>query len=154
MMDAMPEVFIHFDKKSRVLTTMLSKMDDLELFNQSDGMRPFLLCDGHGIIFEETFLEYTLESSKFWTHCIGVPCGTSIWKIGDSTEKNEMFKIESKNTKACTIIYNIRAGLPGMLKKSNINTHNRGIAARERGLSTTSYLIILNCKKQRRKCSQ
>jgi hypothetical protein len=64
---------------SQLLTIMLSKMDDLELFDRSDGVNPFLLCDGHEIRFEEPFLEYTLESNMTWTCCIYVPYGTSMW---------------------------------------------------------------------------
>jgi hypothetical protein len=33
---------------SQLLTNILSKMDDLDLFDRSDGVSPFLLCDGHG----------------------------------------------------------------------------------------------------------
>jgi hypothetical protein len=36
---------------SHLLTDMLSKVDDLELFDRSDGVNPFLLCDGCVSIF-------------------------------------------------------------------------------------------------------
>jgi hypothetical protein len=41
---------------SHLLTSILSKMDDLELFERSDGVDPFLLCDGQGSRFEDTSL--------------------------------------------------------------------------------------------------
>jgi hypothetical protein len=63
---------------SQLLTNMLCKMDDLELFDYSDGVHPFLLCNGHGSCFEDLFLEYTLEGKMPWACCIGVPYGTSI----------------------------------------------------------------------------
>jgi hypothetical protein len=70
---------------SQLLTSMLPKMDQLEVFDRSDGFNPILLCDGHGNWFEEPFLEYTLESNRPWTCCVGVPYGTSMWQVGDST---------------------------------------------------------------------
>jgi hypothetical protein len=103
---------------SQLLTNMLSKMDDLELFDQSSGVNPFLLCDEHGSRFEENFLEYNLESNRHWTSCIGVPYGTSMWQVGDSTEQNEMFKIESKRSKACIVRDTKRASLPATLEKA------------------------------------
>jgi hypothetical protein len=106
---------------SQLLTNMLSKMDDLQLFDRSNRMNPFLLCDGHVSGFEEPFLEYTIESNRLWTCFICVPYGTStMWQVGDSTEQNGTFKIESKKVKACTIRDKIQAGLPGALEKSDI----------------------------------
>jgi hypothetical protein len=67
---------------SQLLTNMLRKMDDLEIFCRSDGVNPFLLCDGHDSCFEEPFLEYTLEGKRPWTCCIGVPYGTDIRVAG------------------------------------------------------------------------
>jgi hypothetical protein len=97
-------------------------MDDLEIFDRSNGVTPFLLYNGHGSRFEEPLLKYTLESNMPWTCCIGVPYGTYMWKVGDSTEINGTFKIESKKekAKACTVRDNIRAGLPATLEKSDI----------------------------------
>jgi hypothetical protein len=42
---------------SQLLINMLQRMDDLKLFNRSDGTNPVLLCNGHGSQFEELFLE-------------------------------------------------------------------------------------------------
>jgi hypothetical protein len=35
---------------------ILFKMDDLALFDRSDGVNPFLLYNGHGSRFEEPFI--------------------------------------------------------------------------------------------------
>jgi hypothetical protein len=43
---------------SDLLAEMLKKMDDLELFDRSDGIDPFLLLDGHSSRFELPFVEY------------------------------------------------------------------------------------------------
>jgi hypothetical protein len=78
---------------SQLLTNMLKRMDALMLFDRSDGSNHFVLCDGHGIRFEEPFLEYNLESNRPWKCCIGVPYGTLVWQVGDSVEQNGTFKI-------------------------------------------------------------
>jgi hypothetical protein len=80
---------------SQLLTNMLSKMDNLELFDQSIGVNPFLLCNGPGSRFKEPFLEYTLESNRPWTCYIGVLYITSMWQVGDIIEQNGTFNIES-----------------------------------------------------------
>jgi hypothetical protein len=101
-------------------TNMLSNMDDLDLFDRSDSVNPFLLCDGHGSRFEEPFIGYILEGNRPWACCIGVPYGTFMWKVGDSTEQNGTFKIESKKVKAETVTSKIRAGLPPTLERTDI----------------------------------
>jgi hypothetical protein len=105
---------------SHLLTTMFSNMDDLEIFDQSEGVNPFLLCDGHGSQFKEPLLEHTLESNIIWTCFIGVSYGTSMWQDGDSAEQNGTFKIETKQAHACTVRNKTRASLPATLEKSNI----------------------------------
>jgi hypothetical protein len=105
---------------SQLLTNMLQKMHHLPIFDRIDKVNPFLLCDEHGSRFEEPFLEYTLESNRPWTCCIGVPYGTSMWQVGDSTEQNGTFKIESKEANADTVRNKIGAGLPVTLEKTDI----------------------------------
>jgi hypothetical protein len=104
----------------QLLTNMLSKMDDLDLFDRSDGVNPFLLCDGHGSRFAEPFLEYTLEVSRPWMCCIGVQYGTSMWQVGDNTEQKGTFKIESKKVKAASLTSKIREGLFPTLEQADI----------------------------------
>jgi hypothetical protein len=58
---------------------MLKYIDDLEVFDRSDGVNPFLLLDGHGSRFEIDFLEYINSPEHKWTVCVGVPYGTGIW---------------------------------------------------------------------------
>jgi hypothetical protein len=106
---------------SQLLTNMLSKMDDLELFDRSGGVNPFLLCDRDCSRFGESFLEYKLEGNTPLTCCIGVPYGTSMWQVGDSTEQNGTFKIESKKAKAATTVTSkIQADLSPTLEQTNI----------------------------------
>jgi hypothetical protein len=140
---------------SQLLTNMLSKMDDLDLFDRTDGVNPFLLCDGHVSRFEDPFLEYMLEGNQPWTCCIGVPYGTSMWQVGDSTEQNGKFKIESKKVKAATVTSKIRAGLPPTLERTDIvrivnvawqhsfasvATYKRAIAVR--GWDPLNYILL------------
>ena len=54
---------------------------------------PFLLLDGHGSRLELPFLSYVNKPMHKWVVCIGVPNGTSLWQVGDSTEQNGCFKM-------------------------------------------------------------
>jgi hypothetical protein len=105
---------------SQLLTNMLSRMDDLEIFDQISGVNSFLLCNGNVSRFEEPFLEYTLASNRPWTCCTGVSYGTSMSQVVYRTEHNGTFKIESKKAKASAVRYNIRPGLPVTLHKSDV----------------------------------
>ncbi len=53
---------------------------------------PFLLLDGHGSRFELPFLDYVNSPETKWTVCIGVPYGTNLWQVGDSTQQNGAYK--------------------------------------------------------------
>ena len=48
---------------AQLLTEMLKTIDRLNVFEQSGGVSPFLLLDGHGGHFDLTFLEYINDSN-------------------------------------------------------------------------------------------
>jgi hypothetical protein len=74
---------------SELLASFLKHMDDLQLFPRDDpNVKPFLLLDGHGSRLELPFLSYVNNEEHPWVVCIGVPCGTSYWQVGDSAEQN------------------------------------------------------------------
>jgi hypothetical protein len=141
--------------ESQLLINMLQRMDDLKLFNRSNGINPFLLYNRYRSRFEEPFLEYTLESGRPCTWCIGVPHGTSVWQVGDGVEQNGTFKIESKKAKSDTVTSKILSGLPDTLERSDIvrivniawqksfarvETNKRAIAAR--GWGSLNYSMF------------
>jgi len=68
-------------------------MDDLEFFDRSLGLNPFLILDGHGSRFELCFLEYINNPETKWHVNIGLPYGTSYWQVGDSSQQNGQFKM-------------------------------------------------------------
>lgn len=51
------------------------------------------LLDGQGSCFGFDFLSYIIDKQHPWSVCIGVPYGTAIWQVGDSTEQNGMYKL-------------------------------------------------------------
>ena len=77
------------------LTEILEELDSLGLYDddRKEGMIPFLLLDGHQSRFYLKFLEYINDDKHRWNVCIGVPYGTSLWQIGDSSEQNGVFKM-------------------------------------------------------------
>jgi hypothetical protein len=82
-----------------LLVEMLRHIDKYKVFDRADGIDPFLILDGHGSRFELPFLEYINKPIHKWNVCIGVPYGTSIWQVGDSTEQNGCYKMSMTKAK-------------------------------------------------------
>ena len=80
-----------------ILTDILRTMDDLGVFEKEreEGIRPFLLLDGHQSRFSVPFLEYITNPGHPWKVCIGVPYGTALWQIGDSIHQNGRYKMRT-----------------------------------------------------------
>ena len=79
---------------SEVLRDMLKRIDSSGVFPRGPSQpTPFLLLDGHGSRLELPFLSYVNDPMHKWVVCIGVPNGTSLWQVGDSTEQNGCFKM-------------------------------------------------------------
>jgi hypothetical protein len=78
---------------SKILRDELRKIDTILTFDRT-GATPFLLLDGHGSCFQLPSLDYiTAEETKGMV-CIGVPYGTHVWQVGDSSEQNGAFKMD------------------------------------------------------------
>jgi hypothetical protein len=76
-----------------ILTNIFRTLDKLNIFSREEGIRPFVLLDGHSTRFDIEFLEYINDSDHRWSVCIGVPYGTSLWQVGDSVYQNGQFKV-------------------------------------------------------------
>ena len=68
-------------------------MDRRNLFPRNDGVKPFLLLDGHGSRLEYPFLQYINKEEDYWVVCLGVPYGTALWQVGDSKQQNGTFNV-------------------------------------------------------------
>jgi hypothetical protein len=90
---------------------MLEAVDKLDVFDQLNGLNPFLLLDGHGSRFELEFLEYIHNEKTKWNCCIGLPYGTSNWQVGDSSEQNGCFKMALTKAKQELVMKKNEAGL-------------------------------------------
>ena len=78
-----------------ILASILKHLDGLGLYEEErkQGITPFLLMDGHQSRFELEFLRYINDEKTKWNTCIGVPYGTALWQVGDSSQQNGKFKI-------------------------------------------------------------
>ena len=86
---------------SDILVDTLATLDHHNIFDRScDGRKPFLLLDGHGIRFELPFLQYVTNPDHPWMVCQGVPYGTSLWQVADSSEQNGAFKMALSKAKS------------------------------------------------------
>jgi hypothetical protein len=77
---------------AEILVRMLDTMDSAIQFDRSDGTCPCLIVDGYPSRCSEEFLSYVNIQRK-WKVCVGVPYGTHIWQVADSSELNGAFKI-------------------------------------------------------------
>jgi hypothetical protein len=63
-------------------------------------MQPVLILDGHGSRMRLPFLKYINDPTHPWVVCLGVPYGTHIWQVADSSKLNGSFKIALNRAKA------------------------------------------------------
>ena len=75
---------------------------------RDDGIKPFLLLDGHGSRLELPFLKYINTPEDHWVVCLGVPYGTALWQVGDSKEQNGSFNVSFAQAKQDLLQYKIK----------------------------------------------
>lgn len=133
---------------------MLRHLDTYAKFDRSDNQQPFLLLDGHHHSrFDVPFLNYIHEVDHPWTVCVGVPYGTHIWQVADSSQINGKFKIlltkakrqfyelkreMGKQFDSCDIIPLINACFDGSFR--NATSCRKAIA--ERGWFPLNYVLL------------
>ena len=85
----------------KILKEIFETLDEKQVFVdlRAQGKKPFVLLDGHQSRFDITFLEYINNPEHLWTFAIGVPYGTALWQVGDSTEQNGCFKMHTSKKK-------------------------------------------------------
>ena len=76
------------------MTDIFSRLDDLKIYDndRKNGLIPFVLLDGHQSRFDLSFLEYINDDDHLWNVTLGVPYGTALWQVGDSSQQNGKFK--------------------------------------------------------------
>jgi hypothetical protein len=94
---------------SQMLADMLAVIDSSGVFNRDDGSTPFLLLDGHHSRFGLPFLKYIHEDKNKWTCCIGVPYGTHLWQVADSSPMNGCFKSQLTKAKRDLLSFNTKS---------------------------------------------
>jgi hypothetical protein len=144
---------------TELLTRMLKKLDELEVFDRSTGLNPFLILDGHGSRFELEFLEYINTCETKWNVNIGLPYGTSYWQVGDSTEQNGCFKMALTKAKQSLVTAKNDSGLPFEINKtdvvklvkeawnasfSRVETNQKAVLERGWGPKALNYNVLLH----------
>jgi hypothetical protein len=103
-----------------ILTDTLCTMDNLGLFKRRDDLCPFVLLDGHQSRFDEGFLRYINDQAHRWTVAIGVPYGTHVWQVGDSSEQNGAFKMSFNKWLEALFDKKKQLGIPPTFSRSDI----------------------------------
>jgi hypothetical protein len=78
-----------------ILLDIFKTLDYFEVFTEDrkNGRTPFVLLDGHDTRFYLPFVEYINKPETKFAVSLGVPYGTSIWQVGDSSEQNGCYKM-------------------------------------------------------------
>ena len=138
---------------SQLLAQMLTQLDSLNVLERSENVQPFLLLDGHHSRMQLPFLEYINNINNRWTVCIGVPYGTHIWQVADSSQQNGIFKLELSKAKELYLSQqpsSKKRFLPTDIiplvnmawGKSFANAKNCQKAIRERGWGPLNYCLL------------
>jgi len=137
-----------------ILTNILKYLDHKLNFDRSEA-DPFLLLDGHGSRFELPFLDYIGDPTTKWTVCIGVPYGTNLWQVGDSSQQNGAYKMAltvekqnllEKKTKLCLDTKIERHDAVGLVHRAwmksfaKVDSNKRAIA--DRGWNPLNYKLL------------
>jgi hypothetical protein len=88
-----------------MLAEMLKVIDDNNIYERRDGIQPMLVLDGHHSRMKLPFLKYINNEDHLWTVCLGVPYGTHIWQVADSSKLNGSFKIALTKAKPEYLTY-------------------------------------------------
>jgi hypothetical protein len=137
-----------------ILTEALRHIDSFNAFDRTEAT-PALLLDGHGSRFDTTLLEYVNTPATKWCVLIGVPYGTHLWQVADSSEQNGSFKNELKRAKQYVIRKKGELHLPMQVEKTDIvgivhrafdvsfgNIVNSKKAIRNRGWNPLNYNLL------------
>jgi hypothetical protein len=83
-----------------MLMEMLKLLEDLNVYDQSNGKLPVLILDSHYSQMKLPLLKYINDSDHQWSVCLGVPYGMHIWQVADSFELSGNFNIALSKAKA------------------------------------------------------
>ena len=98
-------MYVQMDPKrcinGSILLDVVKTLDNFCVYDEDRklGQKHMLLLDAHGSRFELPFLKYINQNDTEWVVCIGVPYGTSLWQVGDSSEQNGSYKMASSKFK-------------------------------------------------------
>jgi hypothetical protein len=140
---------------STILTCLLKEIDQHNVFDRQNGTKPLLLLDGHHSRMDLEFLEYINQPGNEWCVCIGVPYGTHLWQVADSSQINGKFKIELTKEKCEYMKYkqnnngllvtDIVPIVKGAFERSFANVGNTKKAIAERGWGPAlNYRLLLD----------
>ena len=106
---------------SKILADLLKHLDDLNVFPRGEGLPPpFIVIDGHNSRFGIEFLSYIHDARHIWIVCLGVPYGTHLWQMGDSSEMNGKYKMALTTGKEELVAFRSGIGAPLGFKRTDI----------------------------------
>lgn len=110
---------------SEILATALDKLDELEVFPRTSG-GPILcvLLDAHDTHLQVEYLERVnrriIDDDPAWMSSIGLPNGTAVWQLGDSSEQNGSYKMAMTKEKDALILFKQRMEMPIAIQQCDV----------------------------------
>jgi hypothetical protein len=102
-----------------ILTGALKQIDTYHVFDRTEAT-PVLLLDGHGSRFDFEFLNYVNNDGSKWCVLLGVPYGTHLWQVADSSEQNGCNKMALQKAKDFVINKKSERHLPMQVERTDI----------------------------------
>jgi hypothetical protein len=139
-----------------ILTDLLRVIDSHNVYDGQQGTKPLLL-DRHHLRMDLEFLEYINQPSTEWNVCIGVPYGTHLWQVADSSQINGKLKIEMtkekcqymkyKNNTTGLLVTGIVPIVTGAFRQRFANVTNTTQAIAEQGWGPAlNYCLLLDSR--------
>lgn len=83
----------------QILHDICKHIDEIGLYDRSNGLSPFMLMDGHCTNIDMEFIDYVNDGRHQWTICCGLPRDTHLLHVAFSDELNGAFKDEFHSLK-------------------------------------------------------
>jgi hypothetical protein len=134
-----------------MLRQMLQQIDASGAIDCTDGKTPVLLCDEHHSRYNKDFQEYLHESDHKWNVVVGVPYGTHVWLVADSSQLNGCMKMaltkakqeyRALDGKEDFCVTDIIPLLNRSWEKSFANQDSAKKAIEERGWGPLNYCLL------------
>ena len=105
--------------------TALDRLNKLSVFpGTSGGPIPYVLFDAHDTHLQVPYPvrvnRRIIYDDPAWMSSIGLPNGTAVWQLGDSSEQNGSYKMAMTSEKDALVLYKQRMEMPIAIQRCDV----------------------------------